>query len=198
MIERGDEMAVADQGGMGKQRAPGDPGDSRQHGTPGAMTADGGAPVVDSAAFARARSVAEGRVSMASLSRLAEAGVAPEGALNWSLAARSATDALGRRRDFLDLAISFAPVMTCARCLEPVALAAIEVERRFRFAPTERQAEIEDRDEEEIDVLAHDPAFDLAALVEDEAILALPMFVAHEHCPEGHLPERDPESTGDV
>lgn len=171
-------MNTGDSGNSGADRA-----DVSRAATP----VDGMAPCVDSAAFAKARGSLEGEVEVARLERLCDAGVAPVGELQWSVAARSASDELGRRRDFLDLVLSFAPVMACARCLEAVELSPIRAERSFRFAPTERQAEIEDRDEPDIDVLAHDPAFDLAALVEDEAILALPMMVTHDRCPSGSL-----------
>ena len=35
----------------------------------------------------------------------------------------------------------------------------------------------------EDDVLALSPAFDMAGLVEDELLLALPLVPKHEHCP---------------
>jgi uncharacterized metal-binding protein YceD (DUF177 family) len=62
-------------------------------------------------------------------------------------------------------------------------LSRIVAERRFRLAASERQAEIEDRDAESVDVIAAVPRLDLAELVEDEALLSLPMAPAHERCP---------------
>ncbi len=156
----------------------------------------GPAPRVDSAAFSRARGALEGTVPLAAMSRLLATGVAAHGELDWSVSAHAASDALGRRRDFLDVAIEFAPTMPCARCLEPVELAPIRASTRFRFAATERQAEIEDREESDLDVLAHDTAFDLAALVEDEAILSLPMVAAHAACPEDAPLAQASSSTG--
>ncbi|MGE0314842.1 MAG: DUF177 domain-containing protein [Lautropia sp.] len=156
-------------------------------------------PTVDSAAFARKRGALEGVLPLAAMARLQAAGVAPRGDLRWAVAARDADDALGRRRDYLDVEIAFAPTMPCARCLGAVDLPTIRAASHFRFAATARQAEIEDREESELEVLAHEPEFDLAALVEDEAILALPMVAAHDRCPaEDAAASTAPPTPGDV
>ena len=86
----------------------------------------------------------------------------------------------------------------CQRCLSPYAQP-VEVERWFRFVASEEIALAEDDDSEE-DLLVLDARFDLAALVEDELLLALPLVPMHEQCPEpvrmsaGELPEIEPES----
>ena len=72
--------------------------------------------------------------------------------------------------------------MTCSRWLEPVQLAALASDTRFQLAPREERAALEDREAESVEVIAAGPSLDLAALVEDEAILALPMAPAHEAC----------------
>jgi len=101
----------------------------------------------------------------------------------WSATGSTGRDALGRLREFLEVGVAFTPVMPCARCLEPVTLAAIAAKTRFRFAASEEQAAREDRDEVDCDVIAHDRHLDLGVLVEDEVLLALPMLATHDHCP---------------
>ena len=82
---------------------------------------------------------------------------------------------------------------TCQRCLSPYAQP-VEVDRWFRFVADEAVALAEDEDCEE-DLLAFEPRFDLAALVEDELLLALPLVPMHEVCPQpvrmsaGELPD---------
>ena len=70
---------------------------------------------------------------------------------------------------------------TCQRCLSPYAQP-VEVDRWFRFVADEAVALAED-DECEEDLLAFEPRFDLAALIEDELLLALPLVPMHEVCP---------------
>ena len=71
---------------------------------------------------------------------------------------------------------------TCQRCLgafgQPVA-----VDRWFRFVADEATALAEDDDSEE-DLLVLEPRLDLATLIEDELLLALPLVPMHEACPQ--------------
>ncbi len=70
----------------------------------------------------------------------------------------------------------------CQRCLAPYAQG-VEVDRWFRFVASEAAALAEDEDCEE-DLLVFEPRFDLAALVEDELLLGLPLVPMHGQCPE--------------
>ena len=70
----------------------------------------------------------------------------------------------------------------CQRCLSPYAQE-IEVDRWFRFVASEAAALAEDEDCEE-DLLVLEARFDLAALVEDELLLSLPLVPMHEQCPQ--------------
>ena len=58
----------------------------------------------------------------------------------------------------------------------------LEVDRWFRFVADEATAELEDDDSEE-DVLALEPRPDIAQLVEDELLMAMPLVPMHETCP---------------
>ncbi len=139
---------------------------------------------IDSHAFARGRRALEGAVDGERLPRLLEAGAATEGPVRWWATGSTGRDALDRLRDYLTLRLEFTPVLPCARCLEPVRLAPVVAESRFRFAASEDQAALEDRTEVAVDVISHDTALDLGALIEDELLLSLPMFAAHDRCPD--------------
>ncbi len=94
---------------------------------------------------------------------------------------------------WLHLQASAEVPQVCQRCLSPYAQP-VEVDRWFRFVASEAAALVEDEDCEE-DLLVLEPRFDLAALVEDELLLDLPLVPMHEQCPEpvrmsaGELPE---------
>ena len=165
-------------------------------GVPASPPAESAAPpTVDSVAFARRGEAIAGRMAIASMGRLLSAGVEARGMLDWEIEGYVARDQLQRQREYLRVRSTFSPWMTCSKCLEPVAVPGLRSDTRFRFAASEQQAAAEDRDAEEEEVIAASAHLDLAALVEDEAILALPMAPAHPGCqwqPEaGSAPEHD-------
>jgi uncharacterized protein len=139
---------------------------------------------IDSVAFARGRRELLGRIESDRLGRVVEAGAATADGVRWSAVGSTGRDAHDRLREFLTIRVDFTPILRCARCLEPMTLAPIAAESRFRFAATEDQAAREDREEADCDVIAHDPALDLGALIEDEVLLSLPMLAAHDQCPD--------------
>ena len=73
----------------------------------------------------------------------------------------------------------------CKRCVRLYSIALDcypRRERAFRFVETEAQAELEDdASPEDLLVLSRD--FDLAALMEDEVLMDLPVVPRHEICP---------------
>ena len=139
---------------------------------------EGLAPEIDPARFARAGERLAGSTSVARMPRLLASGLLDEGTLvHWQVQGESARDELDRVRQFLVLSLQFAPVVACGRCLGPLPLDELSITRRFRLAASERQAGLE------VDVIAVEPRLALAGLIEDEAMLALPMAVFHEVCP---------------
>ena len=70
------------------------------------------------------------------------------------------------------------PVM-CQRCVtvyeEP-----LDVEVEFLLLPTEEDVDAYPLDEDSLDVLAMDSQFNVLALIEDEALLSLPLMPKHE------------------
>jgi len=71
--------------------------------------------------------------------------------------------------------------VTCQRCLQPVEVPLV-VDRSFRFVADEATAALLDEEAEE-EVLAIDPQFDLAALIEDELLMEMPLVPRHDVCP---------------
>ena len=132
-----------------------------------------------------ADSLPEGLAPEIDPARFARAGERLEGTLvHWQLQGESARDELDRVRQFLVLSLQFAPVVACGRCLGPLPLDELSITRRFRLAASERQAGLEDPEAGvDVDVIAVEPRLALAGLIEDEAMLALPMAVFHEVCP---------------
>lgn len=143
-------------------------------------------PRIDPLVLARQHESLQGCVPLSSMTRLMSAGVAPQGTLDWQVEGSVGRDEMKRQREFLRVRTTFEPWMTCSRCLEPIQVSILVSNTRFRLAASEEQAAAEDREAEdreaEVEVIAAAPGMDLAALVEDEAILALPMAPAHQDC----------------
>jgi uncharacterized protein len=72
-------------------------------------------------------------------------------------------------------------VLTCQRCLQPVAVE-MALERPFRFVADEVTAAAQD-DAAEEEVLAFSREFDLLELLEDELLMDLPVAPRHDVCP---------------
>lgn len=151
---------------------------------------------VDSVVFARKGETLAGRCALTAMPRLLAAGVGAEGEIEWLVQGSVGRDEMQRMREFLRVKVGFSPWMTCSRCLEPVQVRDVTTDTSFRLAASEAQAALEDRVEDSLEVIAGHPALDLAALVEDEAILALPMAPTHDLCEWD--PSRGSDRTGDV
>lgn len=150
-----------------------------------AAVAEGPAPEIDPVRFARNGEQLVGVTRALRMPRLLESGVLDADMLvHWHVRGETARDELDRVRQFLVLSLRFAPVLTCGRCLGPLPLDELSVTRRFRLAATERQADLEDPEAgTDIDVIATTPRLALEGLIEDEAMLTLPMAAFHEVCP---------------
>jgi uncharacterized protein len=136
---------------------------------------------IDTAEFTRRGEHAEGRLELASLERLATLLESTDGTLDWRLDGRSVLRPDGSRQPLLGLRLEGRMAMRCVRCLDPVEVA-LEVSRDYRLVSSEAQAEGEDLDDDDRDLLVGDRGFDLAALIEDEAIMALPAAPRHADC----------------
>lgn len=138
-------------------------------------------PTIDTHEFTRRCDSAQGHEPLAALERLGSLLAAREGVIAWRLSGRGDTGADGSPRARLHLALSLTAAMRCVRCLERLDVS-LAVERDYRLVATEAQAEQEDVDDDDVDLLAGARRFDLAGLIEDEAIMALPPAPRHDGC----------------
>jgi uncharacterized protein len=108
-------------------------------------------------------------------------GLGAQNAVNWTVRGELQPDAKGQPQVWLFLSVATSLPLTCQRCLGPVDVP-VQIERAFRFVETEAQAELED-DASPEDVLVLSRDFDLAALIEDEVLMDLPVVPRHGTCP---------------
>ncbi|MCP5264690.1 MAG: DUF177 domain-containing protein [Burkholderiaceae bacterium] len=136
---------------------------------------------VDIWAFCRDRMVAQGEIALSGLERLSTLLAERSGTARWE--ARGRLDAVAGRADqpVLDLVLRARISVSCVRCLEPVECQVDEA-RSFLLVADEETAEQVDDPDSAIDVIVGGRRFDLAALIEDELILAIPAIVRHAHC----------------
>jgi uncharacterized protein len=128
---------------------------------------------IDGLAFAHERSRVAGHLALAAFARLADSGAS---VAEIDYAVEGGTNAAGRPR--LQVRAEGMVVLTCQRCLQPFSL------------PIAADAELELAEslaagagaEDEVDRVVASRNMDVAALVEDELLLALPMIALHEHC----------------
>ncbi|UCE30234.1 MAG: DUF177 domain-containing protein, partial [Burkholderiales bacterium] len=138
-------------------------------------------PIDDVRAFVRRRARARGATRVAEMPRVLPALASAAGQVQWSVRGSPAEDAAGRPAAFIELELSGRVALGCVRCLEPVEVE-IRSAQRFKIVREEVLAEREDAGVDDYDVLASTGALDLAELIQDELLLALPIAPAHAHC----------------
>ncbi|MFO1301425.1 MAG: YceD family protein [Burkholderiaceae bacterium] len=136
---------------------------------------------IDTSELARAGSELSGAYPLAGMERLGSLLADRQGEVAWRLRAWRAGRADGASEDRMALSIVATVRMACVRCMAPVTVE-LSAERSYRLARSEAEAERLDLDDQVHDVLAGGRRFDLAGLVEDEAIMALPATPRHERC----------------
>ncbi len=128
---------------------------------------------IDGLRFARSAGMLKGRLGMDSLPRLAQSGCSGA-TLDFAL-----TGEINERgKPGLRLAVDGTVRLQCQRCLGNVDLP-LRMETRLELASGEAEILAADDDIERV-VASRDMS--VAALVEDELILALPMVPKHERC----------------
>ncbi len=138
--------------------------------------------VIDSKVFAREGRVLEGSLDLAALPRLADLLLAREGQLVYRLEGRVSTD----NKPQLWLVVSGLLPLGCQRCLERVDHE-LEVDSLLELIDDEADLTQDDLEDDSRDFIVADKSLDVAALIEDEVILALPAVPQHLDCalPEG-------------
>lgn len=143
-----------------------------------------GALVIDAFSFCKKNERHEGEVAVAELSRLATETIDQAGTVKWSLA--GGTDSFGHAQ--FTLSVSGEVNLVCQRCL--LALPHhIDSQSVIVLAKDEDNAdEVESMiDDDTIDVIVGTTAFDVQYLIEDEALLALPLAPKHSVCPDAKV-----------
>lgn len=134
--------------------------------------------------FARLGNRLEGSTPVRALPRLAASLRDAPGARDvvvWTIEGSTGTVQGGGRAHWLDLGLDFDAPLQCGRCLETVVLAR-QVARRFKLEQDPAAVEADPLDEDAWDALLGSRSFDVLALVEDEALLALPYAPVHADC----------------
>ena len=128
---------------------------------------------IDGLAFARNAAVLQGRLGMESLPRLAQSGCSGS-VLDFAL-----TGEINERgKPGLKLAVDGSVRLQCQRCLGSLELP-LHLEVQLEFASSEAEITAADDD---IERVVAGRQMSVAALVEDEILLALPMVPKHEQC----------------
>lgn len=137
--------------------------------------------IVDGFALCRHGEQREGLTPVAELPRLAADAVNQQGEIHWSFQG-------GRHhRGYpqLQMSVKGEVNLVCQRCLLPM-LHVIDAQALLVLAQDESDADAieEALDDESIDVIVGSTALDLIQLVEDEALLSLPLSPRHPVCPD--------------
>ena len=141
--------------------------------------------VIDAFEFSRLKEQAEGELAVADMARLAGETVDRAGTIKWSLS--GGADKLGHPQ--LKLSVSGQVNLVCQRCLTAMPFE-VSSDSVLVLAKDEESADAieEVLDDESVDVIVGEAEFNVAYLVEDEALLALPVAPKHESCPAQALP----------
>lgn len=137
--------------------------------------------VVDTFELARSGARLAGERPVPAMARLATLLADTDARLRWELRGWREARPEGGADDFMELRLEGDVRMPCARCNGPVAVE-VGVERAFRVVRSEAEADRLDLDDPQFDVIAGGRRFDLAGLIEDEAIMALPAIPRHDDC----------------
>ncbi len=135
---------------------------------------------VDSFEFCRTGESRSGTIAVAQLSRLSRELADASGELQWTI--EGGRHALGYPQ--LTMRVKGEVKLVCQRCLSPFAQL-IDTDTVLVLARDESDAdEVEEKlDDDSIDVIVGDAQQDLLQLVEDDALLALPLSPRHDACP---------------
>jgi uncharacterized protein len=133
--------------------------------------------IPDAFRFAGEHRSLQGRVGLASLSRLAASLASHEGEIEFRIDGRVDE----QRRMLLELTASGVLGLQCQRCLTPMQWPFRIESTLWLVRPGEEipEEELEDEDRDAVEV---HPDMDVHALVEDEILLAVPIVPRHEVC----------------
>lgn len=135
--------------------------------------------IVDAFEFCRQAERREGVIAVANLPRLAEDCFDTSGEVRWSL--QGGTHAHGYPQ--WQLQVNATVQLKCQRCLAPFAFEVASHSTLIIARDDEKADEMEvELDDDALDVIVGSRNFDVQELVEDEALLALPLAPKHQQC----------------
>lgn len=142
--------------------------------------------VIDAFEFCRLKERREGELAVADLPRLADEAVDQSGVVRWSL--QGSSNRQGHPR--LALSVSGTVRLMCQRCLTPfafdVASESVLILAQDEGGADEIGALLAD---ESVEVIVGSRHFDIAQIIEDDALLAIPLSPRHDTCPDQLVPE---------
>ena len=138
---------------------------------------------LDLKTLAHSGSTIAGSDMLSKYERLAQEarGLAADEPLDWSALGELRSAQTGEDQVWLHVTARVSMPLVCQRCMGPMDVA-LDVSPSFRFVATEEIALAQDEEADE-DVLVFSREFNLAALIEDELLMALPLIPRHEVCP---------------
>jgi uncharacterized protein len=146
--------------------------------------------VIDAFEFCRLKERREGEIPVADLPRLADESVDRSGAVRWAL--EGGSDMRGHPQ--LNLTVSGTLNLMCQRCLTPFAF---EIESGATLVLAEDEGSADEIDaqlaDETVEVVVGSHSFDVAQVVEDEALLTIPLSPKHDICPDLAVRNATPE-----
>jgi uncharacterized protein len=141
--------------------------------------------VIDAFEFCRINGSREGTMPVAEMTRLTKDCFDSSGTIDWRIDG-SVAGKTGYPQ--LTLSVSGPVQLTCQRCLAPFSYE-IDSSTVLVLAKDDEHADEIDGliDDEAIDVIVGTRAMNVADLIEDEALLALPFAPKHDACPDSTL-----------
>ena len=133
--------------------------------------------LVDVYELARERRTIEGDLALADLPRLAASLLRTEGSLRYRI--RGEID--GRGRPGAEMHLSATLQLECQRCTQELDFP-LRRNAYFRFVSSEEELNALPIDDDDVDELLGSQHMDIAAWIEDEAILSLPLVPRHDDC----------------
>jgi uncharacterized protein len=136
--------------------------------------------VIDSVSFALRKSSLDGSLGLLDMARLASASVSLEGDIvHYSLRG----DCGSENEPMLFLSLRGTLVLQCQRCLQPMVMH-LDVDSVFELRDGLADDVLlqDDLEDDSRDYLPASRALDLVSLIEDEALLALPLAPKHAAC----------------
>lgn len=140
--------------------------------------------IIDAFEFCRQKERREGTFAVAELGRLVEDCADTSGEVRWILQGGTG----GHGYPQWDLQVNATVQLMCQRCLTPFAFDLASRSTLILARDDEKADEMEvSLEDESVDVIVGSKAFNIFELIEDEALLALPLAPRHLQCQDAVL-----------